>query len=433
MAQYAFTFTSGDTVTPTKLNDARTVSEIVDADIKSDAAIAGTKIAPNFGSQNVVTTGESLVGHSSGITTSFAAGGTSGIPKLQVAGPNLANSSIGLFNYSIVGSSCGQVLLSKSTSNVTGSHVAVSSGNRLGEIGFIGSDGTNFVPAALIKGEVDGTPGTNDMPGRLVFSTTADGASSPTERMRITNAGNVGIANTSPTEKLHVTGNIKASGFIDADTSFRGQATDSASAPSYCWTGDTNTGMFRPASNTIAFATNGGERARINSSGNLLVGTTAELTITSTTTGGFSFKTADNALHASRSAGAVLNLQRTTSNGASVFFFRDTTNVGNISVTTTATAFNTSSDYRLKQNVEPMVGGLAKLAQLKPSTFEFKSEPTVKVDGFIAHEVQAVVPQAVTGEKDGEEMQGLDHSKLVPVLVAAVQELSAKVAALEAA
>jgi hypothetical protein len=124
---------------------------------------------------------------------------------------------------------------------------------------------------------------------------------------------------------------------------------------------------------------------------------------------------------------------RRNNNASIAGFYRGNVEVGTISVTTTATAYNTSSDYRLKQNVEPLVGGLAKLAQLKPSTFEFKSEPDVKVDGFIAHEVQEVVPIAVTGEKDGDEMQGLDHSKLVPVLVAAVQELSAKVAALEAA
>ena len=80
-----------------------------------------------------------------------------------------------------------------------------------------------------------------------------------------------------------------------------------------------------------------------------------------------------------------------------------------------------------------MTGGLSKLAALAPKTFEFKAEPSVKVDGFIAHEVAQVVPAAVVGEKDGEEMQGIDHSRLVPVLVAAVQELSAKVAALEAA
>jgi len=128
-----------------------------------------------------------------------------------------------------------------------------------------------------------------------------------------------------------------------------------------------------------------------------------------------------------------LFLRRRSGDGDIAVFRRDTTKVGSIAVTTTATTYNTSSDYRLKQNVEPMVGGLVKLAQLKPSTFEFKSDPSTKVDGFIAHEVQAIVPQAVTGEKDGEEMQGLDMSKLVPVLVAAVQELSVKVAALEAA
>jgi hypothetical protein len=126
-------------------------------------------------------------------------------------------------------------------------------------------------------------------------------------------------------------------------------------------------------------------------------------------------------------------VRRTSDSGDLMRFYRSLSFVGSISVTTNATSYNTSSDYRLKQNVEPMAGGLAKLSSLSPKTFEFISEPGVKVDGFIAHEVQAVVPQAVTGEKDGKDMQGMDHSKLVPVLVAAVQELSAKVAALEAA
>jgi hypothetical protein len=137
-------------------------------------------------------------------------------------------------------------------------------------------------------------------------------------------------------------------------------------------------------------------------------------------------------IYATRENDPVMILRRKGSNGLLAMFRRDDGDVGSISVTTTATTYATSSDYRLKQNVEPMVGGLAKLAALAPKTFEFKAEPDVKVDGFLAHEVQAVVPQAVTGEKDGEEMQGLDMSKLVPVLVAAVQELSAKVAALEA-
>jgi hypothetical protein len=191
----------------------------------------------------------------------------------------------------------------------------------------------------------------------------------------------------------------------------------------------TNTGNF-----ALSLGTNNTERMRIDSNGRILIGTTSVIDVEADTQDGFVFSPGSLAnLVMSASNTPVLRLRRRSVNGNAALFYRDTTNVGSISVTTTATAYNTSSDYRLKQNVEPMVGGLTKLAQLKPSTFEFKSEPGAKVDGFIAHEVQAVVPQAVTGEKDGDEMQGLDHSKLVPVLVAAVQELSAKVAALESA
>jgi hypothetical protein len=85
----------------------------------------------------------------------------------------------------------------------------VSSGDSIGALIFTGSDGTGFIQGATILAQVDGTPGTNDMPGRLVFSTTADGAASPTERMRITSAGNVGIGTTSPTTTLDVNGDVK--------------------------------------------------------------------------------------------------------------------------------------------------------------------------------------------------------------------------------
>jgi hypothetical protein len=87
----------------------------------------------------------------------------------------------------------------KSRSTTIGSYSTVSSGDSLGRVNFFGDDGTAFVRAAAIDAAVDGTPGTNDMPGRLVFSTTADGASTPTERMRIDSAGGVGIGSTSLT------------------------------------------------------------------------------------------------------------------------------------------------------------------------------------------------------------------------------------------
>lgn len=111
--------------------------------------------------------------------------------------------------------------------------------------------------------------------------------------------------------------------------------------------------------------------------------------------------------------------------------------VGSISVTTAATAYNTSSDYRLKENVVPLTGALDRLNLLKPSKFNFIVEPDRVVDGFIAHEVAEVIPEAIHGEKDAmnedgtPNYQGIDQSKIVPLLVAAVQELAQKVTILE--
>lgn len=89
-----------------------------------------------------------------------------------------------------------RVILRKSRSGTIGTNTIVQSGDVVGQILYRAADGTNYIDLASVSAEVDGTPGTNDMPGRLVFSTTADGASTPTERMRITSAGNVGIGGT---------------------------------------------------------------------------------------------------------------------------------------------------------------------------------------------------------------------------------------------
>ena len=94
--------------------------------------------------------------------------------------------------------------------------------------------------------------------------------------------------------------------------------------------------------------------------------------------------------------------------------------------------YSSSSDYRLKENISPLTGGIERLKNLKPSRFNWKEDETkTKIDGFIAHEVEGIVPNAVGGEKDGEHMQTLDASKLIPLLTAAVQELTARVEALE--
>ncbi len=94
-------------------------------------------------------------------------------------------------------------------------------------------------------------------------------------------------------------------------------------------------------------------------------------------------------------------------------------------------AYNTSSDYRLKENEVAISDGITRLKSLKPYKFNFKSQPEKTVDGFFAHEVSSVVPEAISGEKDGEEMQGIDQSKLVPLLTAALQEAITKIETLE--
>ena len=315
-------FTSGEVVTATKLNahvNSATVTDIVNADIKSDAAIAGTKLSPNFGSQNVI---------------------TSGLGNFRAPSDHWAPTS-GFF---AVG------------------------GTPLGQLDSHGS----FEVTLTSNGYRDNTAGTN-----LWVS---HGANS------LSGAAQVGL---------------NPNGVIVFRTE-SGKTTGS----------------------NLAIT----ERMRITSDGTVFIGKTSS----ALTTAGIEIFP-EGAQYLTRDGGQIMYFNRLSNDGTIVDFRRNNTIRGSISISGSTTAYNTTSDYRLKQNVEPMVGGLAKLAQLKPSTFEFKEQPNIKVDGFLAHEVQAVVPQAVTGEKDGEEMQGLDMSKLVPVLVAAVQELSAKVVALEAA
>ena len=144
----------------------------------------------------------------------------------------------------------------------------------------------------------------------------------------------------------------------------------------------------------------------------------------------------------SANGSAALNLNRGSDDGQTMSFRRSGTQVGNIVVTTSTTSYNTSSDYRLKDNVAPMTGALDKVQQLKPVTYTWKIDGKSS-QGFIAHELQAVIPEAVSGEKDavdtytdedGNEQtrikpQGIDTSFLVATLTAAIQELNEKVEA----
>ena len=141
----------------------------------------------------------------------------------------------------------------------------------------------------------------------------------------------------------------------------------------------------------------------------------------------------------------VIGTKVTADNNQKHFAFRNPNGeVGSIDTNGSSTAYNTSSDYRLKENVTAISDGITRLKTLKPSKFNFIGDSKI-VDGFLAHEVTAV-PEAITGTKDEVDSdnnpiyQGIDQSKLVPLLTAALQEavakievLETKVAALEAA
>jgi hypothetical protein len=158
---------------------------------------------------------------------------------------------------------------------------------------------------------------------------------------------------------------------------------------------------------------------RIDSSGNVLFGKTS----TDVTNAGIYFEPTTY---------GRFNFVKSSASGAGATpacrFYYNGSVVGEITNTSTATAFTTSSDYRLKENILPMTGALAKVLQLNPVTYNWKSDGSSS-EGFIAHELQAVVSQCVIGEKDAVDAegkpvyQGIDTSFLVATLTAAIQEL----------
>jgi len=267
------------------------------------------------------------------------------------------------------------------------------------------------------------------------FRTNGDSSS---QAMRIDSSGKVGIGTALPDESLEVAGNgLKISGQTSSVTD---------EGLTFDWQSAGNNGRIFSesvgSSNLLFYTTNSGsrdERMRIDSSGNWLGGGMTSLTVGASTKG---WNFADQGDHGRIS----LVADNTTTTAYAACFYHGGNYVGNIATTSSTTTYYSASDYRLKENVVDIADGITRVKQLAPKRFNFIADDTKVVDGFLAHEAQTVVPEAISGthnEVDDDEnpvYQGIDQSKLVPLLTAALQEaitkietLETKVAALEAA
>ena len=271
-------------------------------------------------------------------------------------------------------------------------------------------------------------------------------------RLHITSAGNVGVSTTSPVAQTDAGSNaltpvldLKGTGSI-ANESGVLQLTrkDNATQGSMIYNSGEDAGltMRNTDGNGMGFYNGTTIALRIDPSGRTAIGTA--------TTNNPDVGDGGLQIRPNHSGGAPdVHFTRASSSGTSnvVGFVNGNVGVGSIAYNGSATAFNTSSDYRLKENINPISDGISRLKNLKPSRFNFIHDETNTLrDGFIAHEVTPVVPEAITGTKDEVDenkkpiYQGIDQSKLVPLLTAALQEaitkietLETKVAALEAA
>ena len=283
----------------------------------------------------------------------------------------------------------------------------------------------------------------------LHFGTTNSNTADATDKMIVRYDGNVGIGTIYPQAKLHTETASGAGWQIRTDT-----ANLNNESGFYRDSSNNYECVIRNSQGGLAFFKNAGtssaphirvhvgtsEQARITNA-DILVGKTVRdwgnPGMQTESNGGQSFTITNGATSGVLHCLGLRKNTTLTTTQAVAFFYRNTSAVGNISVTTNSTQFNTTSDYRLKENVVELSGAIARVNQLQPKRFNFISEPGKTVDGFLAHEAQTVVPEAVTGahnevDDNGEPvMQGIDQSKLVPLLTAALQEALAKIETLE--
>ena len=251
-----------------------------------------------------------------------------------------------------------------------------------------------------------------------------------TERMRIASDGKVGIGTSSPNANFQVNGGIQVTGTptigstgVGVEIGYGLVNASEGAIQAYNRSGSAWINMAYSAL-AHKFLANNSEAMRIDSSGNLFVDCTT--TPNGSTRRGFQVVPNTGINDTTK----ILIATTTASTRALAEFNNANGNVGSIAVSGSSTSYATSSDYRLKENITPMTGALAKVALLKPVTYKWKVDGS-DGEGFIAHELAEVKPDCVSGDKDAVDeegnpkYQGIDVSFLVATLTAAIQELKA--------
>jgi hypothetical protein len=409
-------------------------------------------------------------------------------PPIQVVGSTYATSGAGLFHYQEAAANASFLSFNKSRGSSLGTQTIVADGDRLGGIEFLGSDGTAFVSAARIDAYVIGAPGANDMPGVLRFSTTADGANIPTERMRITSAGEVLVGGTTALKTNSAIGELSAQGTSRGQINlFRNDTTigvgDRLGQIGF-WGNDTTSNTPTELANIYAAAsgthgagdnptdlvfgcTNDGsetvaEFARLAQNGvsarifevrqpTLPNGSSTLCGSAGGTAGTLNKGSYVGVYKHSGITNACAFIYQTTEDGVNNYLWVDNSDVLRISstITNVGTTGGTvvgsqTSDERLKDISGPVTYGLNEVLAIEPIAFTMKDDPNIAKIGFSAQQVQPIVPEAVydtkeciDGYTENEETKeqipnsdrtklAMEYTQLIPVLVNAVKELKAE-------
>jgi hypothetical protein len=327
---------------------------------------------------------------------------------------------------------------------------------------------TTYAPKAGILFERTTANGRGPMKFMLDNAADNNAFAAGDEVMRITPAGDIGIGTTAPNGKVQISSAALGTTATNSQVLLRLFSPDISNTTTYRFynyrfadgsshsssemrygrhVDATEQGYVGLRDGAVTFGYGTTEKARI-SSNTLFLGTT---TNTANTTLVVQGNNGVNSCIGTQTDHAGAN--------AAMYFINSNGIVGSIVTASSATAFNTSSDYRLKENVDYSWDATTRLKQLKPARFNFIADADKTVDGFLAHEVSSIVPEAIVGEKDGmrpevlyvegdelpdgksvgdvkeasaPDYQGIDQSKLVPLLVKTIQELEARITALEA-